>query len=251
MTRPALPPAFLRGHIAHRGLHGPGVPENSMAALRAAMDLGVAIELDVQPAADGTAMVFHDYDLTRLTGAEGPVDARAPDTLSRLTLLGTEETIPPLRDVLAAVAGAVPLLIEIKDRDGDMGPNVGPLEDAVIADLRGYDGDVAVMSFNPHSVARFRDHAPHLPRGLVTSAYAPEHWPDLTAATRNRLRAIPDYDALGCTFISHEAAALDMPRVADLKAQGAHVLCWTIRSRAQEVEARKVAEAVTFEGYLP
>lgn len=251
MTRPDLPPAFLAGHIAHRGLHGPGVPENSMAAIRAAIDLGVAIELDVQPASGGTAMMFHDYDLARLTGAEGPVDALSPDALSRLTLLDTEETIPRLRDVLSAVAGAVPLLIEIKDRDGHMGPNVGPLEDAVIADLRGYAGDVAVMSFNPHSVARFRDKAPHLPRGLVTSAYAPEHWPDLPAATRDRLREIPDYDTLGCAFVSHEAGALNMPRVAELKAQGARVLCWTVRSKVQELEARRVADAVTFEGYLP
>lgn len=251
MTRPDLPAAFLAGHIAHRGLHAPGAPENSMAALRAAMDLGVGIEIDIQPAADGTAMVFHDYDLSRLTGAEGPVDGRTAEALGRLPLLGTPETVPRLRDVLECVGGAVPLLIEIKDRDGDMGLNVGPLEDAVIDDLTGYAGDVAVMSFNPHSVARFRDKAPHLPRGLVTSAYAPEHWPDLTATTRDRLREIADYDTLGCAFISHEAGALNMPRVAELKAQGARVLCWTVRSKAQELEARRIADAVTFEGYLP
>jgi hypothetical protein len=52
-------------------------------------------------------------------------------------------------------------------------------------------------------------------------------------------RAIPDYDATGSSFISHEAADLARPRVADLKAQGAAILCWTIRSPAEEAAARR------------
>lgn len=251
MNAPDLPPAFLTGHIAHRGLHSNGVPENSMAAFRAAVDLGVGIELDIQPSADGVAMAFHDYDLERLTGTAGPVGEQRADDLRALPLLGTPHGIPCLRDVLALVDGRVPLLIEIKDRDGDMGPDVGPLEDAVMADLEGYAGDAAVMSFNPQSVACFRDRAPDVPRGLVTAAFPVEHWSHLSETTRRHLRTIPDYDTLGCSFISHQADALDMPRVAELKAAGAKILCWTIRSRAQELEARRIADAVTFEGYLP
>ena len=40
-------------------------------------------------------------------------------------------------------------------------------------------------------------------------------------------------------------------RVADLKRGGARVLCWTIRSLEAEAEARRIADNVTFEGYLP
>ncbi|GAB1361871.1 hypothetical protein MASR1M32_11070 [Rhodobacter sp.] len=65
-----------------------------------------------------------------------------------------------------------------------------------------------------------------------------------------RFRAIPDYDPTLSSFISHEAADLASPRVAELKAQGAAILCWTIRSPAEEAAARKVARNVTFEGYL-
>ena len=251
MSGPALPEAFLRAPIAHRGLHSAGTPENTLAAFRAAIDRGYGIELDVQPAADGVAMAFHDDDLARLAGVDGPVDAQPAAALGRMGLLGTAHTIPRLSEVLDLVAGRVPLLVEIKDRDGDMGPDVGPLEDAVIAALQGYDGDVAVMSFNPHAVARFRDRAPHLPRGLVTSDYAPAQWPELSAGTRDRLRGIPDYAALGCGFVSHQADALHMPRIAELKAQGARILCWTIRSPNAEARALRVADAVTFEGYLP
>ncbi len=250
---PALPAALLRGHIAHRGLHdaGGGRPENSMAAFRAAIELSLAIELDLQPSADGVAMVFHDVELDRLTGVQGAVSARQAADLQAIPLLGCDEGMPRLSEVLAMVAGRVPLLIEIKDQDGELGPAVGLLEAAVIADLADYAGDVAVMSFNPHSVAYIQARAPHLPRGLVTAAYDAEHWPTLPPETRERLAAIADFDRVGAGFISHQADALGMARVHELKARGVPILCWTIRSPEEEVRARRIADAVTFEGYLP
>ncbi|MEM7491452.1 MAG: glycerophosphodiester phosphodiesterase family protein [Pseudomonadota bacterium] len=246
-----LPAAFLDRPIAHRGLHGPGVPENALAAFRAALDRGYGIELDVQPSADGTAMAFHDDALDRLTTRTGPVDAQTADDLTRTVLRGSEETIPRLSDVLALVAGRVPLLIEIKDRDGAMGSAIGPLEDATLAALASYDGPVALMSFNPHSMAHIAANAPDLHRGLVTAAFDPADWPHLPDATRNRLRTIPDLDRTGAQFISHDARDLGSPRVAEIAARGLPILTWTIRSPAQEAEARRVAQNVTFEGYLP
>ena len=66
----------------------------------------------------------------------------------------------------------------------------------------------------------------------------------------DRLREIPDYDACGCCFISHDWRDLGRPRVAELKAQGANILCWTVKSPADELEARKTAQNITFEQYL-
>ncbi|MCB2124566.1 MAG: phosphodiesterase [Rhodobacteraceae bacterium] len=246
-----LPASFLRTPIAHRALHDrkAGRPENSPAAFRAAIAAGYGIECDIQPSADGVPMVFHDYDLRRLTGVPGRIRGLSAAKLRALRLLDGDDGIPTLAEMLALVAGRVPLLIEIKDQDGDMGPGVGPLEGAVAGTLRGYAGPVAVMSFNPHSVAALAEAAPAIPRGLTTSAYAAEDWPLLTPRVRDRLREIPDYDAVGASFLSHEAADLARPRVADLKARGAAVLCWTIRSPGAEAEARRVADNVTFEGY--
>lgn len=144
----------------------------------------------------------------------------------------------------------MPLLVEVKDQDGMLGPRVGALEEAAARALHGYDGPVALMSFNPHSVIALRDLAPGVPRGLVTSSYDPADWAPLPASVCDRLRGIPDYDAAGASFVSHEAGDLGRPRVAELKAAGARVLCWTIRSAAAEAEARRVADGVTFEGYL-
>ena len=83
----ALHPDFIHVPIAHRGLHRPGLPENSMAAFRAAIAHGYGIECDIQRAMDGTPMVFHDYELGRLTGeTNGTVAASTPGQLARLRL---------------------------------------------------------------------------------------------------------------------------------------------------------------------
>lgn len=250
---PALPASFLGAPIAHRALHdrAAGRPENSAAAIRAAVDAGYGIEIDIQPSADGVPMVFHDYGLERLTGRPGRIADLTAADLAGTQLLGGTGGVPTLAEVLKIVDGRVPLLVEIKDQDGGMGPNVGPLERAVAAVLAGYGGPVAVMSFNPHSVAAMADAAPDIPRGLTTCGWEPEDAaedgvrPDLA----DRLRAIPDYDRVGACFISHHHLDLDRPRVAELKAQGAAVLCWTIRTSEEEARARKTAQNVTFEGY--
>ena len=130
-----------------------------------------------------------------------------------------------------------------------MGPDVGPLERSIATVLSGYQGPVALMSFNPHSVAALSEYAPDIPRGLVTSAYDPADWPLLPASARDHLRPIPDYDRCGASFISHEAADLRRTRVTELKDRGAAVLCWTIRSPQAEATARQIADNVTFEGY--
>jgi len=247
-----LPEVFLTTPIAHRALHdrAAGRPENSRAAVRAAVEAGYGIEMDLQPSSDGVPMVFHDYDLRRLTGTAGRVRGHTAAELGKMVLLGGDEGIPTLAEVLAIVDGKVPLLIEIKDQDGAMGADVGPLEEAAAALLRAYRGPLAVMSFNPHSVAAFHAAAPEIPVGLTTSAYAAADWPLLPAAVREDLRAIPDYDRVGASFISHEAADLGSARVAELKARGAAILCWTIRSPEAEAKARAVAANITFEGYL-
>jgi glycerophosphoryl diester phosphodiesterase len=248
---PDLPAAFLTRPIAHRGLHGRAGPENSRAAIAAAVSAGYGIEIDLQASRDGVAMVFHDAHLDRLTRAKGPVAARTWAELTRLRLRGTSERIPTLREVLALVAGRVPLLIEVKDQSHTLGPVDGRLEADTAKALADYKGPVAVMSFNPHSVAAFAAHAPDLPRGLVTCAFTAEDWPGIPTDRLTQLATLDAVAQTGALFISHDWRALDMPQVARLKAAGLPILCWTIRSPAQEAKARQVADAITFEGYTP
>jgi glycerophosphoryl diester phosphodiesterase len=210
---------------------------------------GYGIELDVQLSGDGEAMVFHDETLDRMTAEAGALAGRGAAELGRIALRDSDDMIPTLREVLNSVAGRVPLLIEVKDASEALERSDGRLEQAVARALQGYVGPVAVMSFNPASVARLAAAAPDLPRGLTTEGFSAADYPALAAPLRERLRAIADYDAVGASFISHGFRDLGMERVAALKRQGAGILCWTIRSPEDEAAARKVAQNITFEGY--
>jgi len=247
-----LPPVFLTTPIAHRALHdvADGRPENSRAAICAAMDHGYGIEIDLQLSRDGQVMVFHDYELARLTDHAGPVAQKTAEELRAIPLRGGDEGVPGFAEVLDLVAGRVPLLVELKDQHGALGQTDGALERAVVRDLAGYTGPLALMSFNPHMVVTLADLAPDWPRGLVTCGYPAQDWPLVPDATRAHLRDIPDYARSGSSFISHEDSDLDNPAVARLKAQGVPVLTWTIRSEAEEAAARRIADNVTFERYL-
>jgi glycerophosphoryl diester phosphodiesterase len=220
----ALPNGFLRLPIAHRALHNRamGRIENSPSAVTAAIEAGYAIEIDVQLSRDGVAMVFHDEELGRLTGETGLVSTRTAAELVQIPLTGGQDCIPTLAEILRLIAGRVPLLIEIKDQTGEMGPSDGRLEGAVAADLAGYAGPVAVMSFNPHSVAHMAWLWPSIPRGITTSAYDPDDWAPLPKNICDHLRDIPDYDRTMSSF----------------------------KSPAAEAEARRIAQNVTFEQYL-
>ncbi len=247
-----LDPVFLSRPIAHRALHDVtnGRAENSPKAIAAAIAAGYGIEIDLQLSRDGVPMVFHDYNLDRLAQGTGPIAQYRATELAQIPLRHDGDGIPTLKQVLAQIDGQVPLLIEIKDQDGEMGPDVGPLGAATAAVLHDYTGAVAVMSFNPHAVAEMRDLLPDVPRGLVTDPYAANDWPTVPAKVRDRLAGIPDYDTAGCCFVSHNVADLSAPRVTQLRDAGATILCWTVKSAQAEAEARKVADNITFEGYL-
>ncbi|WP_010138939.1 glycerophosphodiester phosphodiesterase family protein [Oceanicola sp. S124] len=252
MNAVALPEVFSRLPVTHRALHDreAGRPENGIEAIRAAVEAGYGIEIDLQLSSDGVAMVFHDYTLDRVTGQTGDVDARSAADLQAIKLSGGEAGIPTLAEVLALVAGRVPLLVELKDQDGRTAHAPGTLEARAAEAVADYTGPLAFMSFNPEMVARLAELAPGVPRGITTCSYEGEHFAHLSEAARAHLQAIGDFDRTGSGFISHEWQDLGRNSVQALRARGIPVLCWTLRSPADEVQARALAENVTFEHYL-
>jgi glycerophosphoryl diester phosphodiesterase len=142
-------------------------------------------------------MVFHDEVLDRLTERDAARSTPArPRIAAERSGSRATDTIPTLPQVLALIAGRVPLLIEIKDQTLTMGETDGRLEAATAAALRGYAGPVAVMSFNPASVAHMARLAPDLPRGITTSAYDPEDW---APAARRHLRPFARHSGFDAT----------------------------------------------------
>lgn len=230
---------WLGGHrYAHRGLHGGTCVENSPGAFAAAIAAGMGIECDVQKSHDGRALVFHDAQLDRLTGAAGPVAARSIGELTKIALSGSGECIPTLRDLLTQVGGKVPLLIEIKTRRNRP---VSPLCKAVRRDLEGYRGLHAIMSFDPRVGRWFEQEAPGVTRGLIVTE---ENRRTLSGAVKRHLalwQARPD-------FLAYDIRDLPSRFAATQRARGLPLLTWTVCSPELRERAASYANAPIMEG---
>ncbi len=154
--------AFTGKIIAHRGLHGNGVCENSREAFTSAIEAGLPIELDVNVSADGECFVIHDDDLSRLCDADVFLSSLNSDEIKKYRLTVGGEDIPTLREVLELVDGRVPLLIELKGRAVSRAPV------ALWRVLKEYRGTLAVQSFNPVYLFKLRRMAKHIPIGFLT-----------------------------------------------------------------------------------
>lgn len=202
------------------------MPENSLAAFEAAANAGYPIELDTRIPRTGPPVVFHDQTLDRLTGANGTISNADYSELAGLRLYSTDQNIPSLPEVLDLVDGKVPILIELKTED-----DTARLEAEVCNALHRYSGDFAVQSFESSSVEWFKINAPHFARGLVGETMA-----DLS---RNKM------DACDPNFLACEHTGLPESK------QEKTLLAWTVRSYAEAITAKKVAENIIFEDYFP
>ena len=239
--------SFLtRQPFAHRGLHGGGVVENSLAAFDAAIERGYGIELDVRMTGDGDVIVFHDADLERLTGRKGQVLALAVRQLRDIPLKGSRETLRTLHDVLQHVHGRTPLLIEVKATDRKYLPACFAVRRA----LEGYRGEAAVMSFHPGVSAWFAEHAPQFVRGLVMTEPEPRRRRS-PFGVRERLRRQLLVWKAKPHFIAFDIRHLPSPFIAAARRRGLKALTWTVRGDAAHALAARYVDQVIFEGDLP
>lgn len=232
------PDWLTRWEYAHRGLHHEGVPENSLAAAQDAIAAGMGIECDIQMAADGVPMVFHDWDLERLTGTAGLAAMVSAEAFEALNLLGTDQHPVRLARLLELVAGRVPLLIEIKSMPRyDVARScrqVAPL-------LAHYAGDVAVMSFDPRVAAWFAAEAPGMTRGLVGTDSLQNGFEGVWRDAAALAQAQPD-------FLAIDVRDLARPEAAAWRAEGKPLLTWTVRSPETRTVGLAHADALIAEG---
>lgn len=237
--------------IAHRGLHdaAKGIIENTPSATQAAIDAGYAIEVDVQEAGDGEGMVFHDSVLDRLTEGTGPVNSRPSAELKRIRFKATSDRMQSLPDLLEQISGRVPLVIEIK---GDWRTH-GPFERYLAELIGAYRGQAAVMSFDPYAIAALAQAAPELPRGLIAGPFRnPLFWGHLTPWKRFYMRNLLSAFIAKPHFVAYDIEAL--PSAAPWiwrRVLGRPLLTWTVRSDEQRRRAKRVADAMIFEGFRP
>ena len=240
--------------IAHRGLHGQlraeageaEIPENSLAAFAAAVADGYGGELDVQASADGRAMVFHDWRLSRMTGADGGIRDHDAETLATLRLGQSRQTIPSLAQVLDLIDGRCPIIVEIKSAPD----NLGAAEEAAYSELVNYGGPFAVTSFEPRALTWFRERAPGWLRGQNSGG--PRHSPPFEPLWRRlALQYLYDVDDAQPDFVVYDRADLPCFATARLRAGGMPVLTYTVRDRIEMRRLASCTDNVIFEGFRP
>lgn len=235
-SRSTAPDWLTARPYAHRGLHGPGRLENSRAAFEAAIEAGFGIELDVQLSRDGEAMVFHDSALERLTGEAGPLIGRGASELRSVRLTGMEETIPTLSEALELIAGRCGLLIELKAPRR----HVHSLCAAVARAMQGYEGNSAIMSFNPEVGRWFAAHAPDVPRGLVVTE-------ENKRGVKGKVERAFSLRRARAQFLAYDVRDLPSAFASAARAAGLPVLTWTVRTAQDEAAAAAHADQIIHE----
>lgn len=231
---------LIRAPFAHRGLHGEGVIENSRAAFEAAIAAGHGIETDVQVSKDGVAMVFHDYDLDRLTRKHGPVIEHKAAKLQKIRFKLSDETIPRLIGMLDLVAGRAPIMIELKAKNR----KVKKLCKSVAAALADYSGEAAVMSFNPEVGYWFSQHAPDVTRGLVVTEHDEI---SLSSRLKGALQRSLSVFRAKSEFLAYDVRDLPSPFAESLRAKDVPVVTWTVRTEGERASAAAGADQIIYE----
>ena len=154
-----------RYDYARRGFFDPikNIPENSLAAFRAAIEHGYGITMDVRITRDGVPVIFHDPRLYRMTGAEGSVESSTLAELGELKLGKSEEMIPTLEEAFRLIDGQVPVLLELHVDEG----NFEILCDRTCDELDVYEGVFGIQSFDPRVLRWFRQQRNEYIRGQM------------------------------------------------------------------------------------
>lgn len=239
----------LRGWgYAHRGLHGNGVPENSMEAFRLALEGGYGIELDVHLMADGNLAVIHDASLKRTAGADVAIEDLKLNDLSQYHLEGTDARIPLLGEVLELFDGKAPIIVELKAQRG----NHAYLADAACSLLEGYKGVYCIESFDPRVIYWLGKNRPELCRGQLAENFFADGEVDLKWYLKfilgNLLMnflTMPDFVAYRFTHRKNPGVRLAR------KLWGVQGVAWTIKREEDYDTAVAEGWIPIFEGFRP
>ncbi len=233
-------PALRGWYYAHRGLHSEGVPENSMAAFRAAKNAGYGVELDVHQLKDGSLVVIHDHSLLRTAGVDVNIEDLTLADLEHYRLEGTEERIPLFSEVLELYAGEAPLIVELKPT----AKNCAALCKAACDMLADYNGAYCVESFDPRCVAWLRKNRKEVIRGQLTENFFRSN-SKLPAIVKFLMRYNFFNVATRPDFIAYRFA--DRKNISNFlcrKLWGLQGVTWTIRSKED-------FDAAVAEGWIP
>jgi glycerophosphoryl diester phosphodiesterase len=222
--------------FAHRGLSSQA-PENTLAAFRLAARTGIpGLELDVHLTADGELAVFHDSNLKRICGLDRLIEECAWFELRDLDAgawRGKEfagERIPLLREVFQEFGPDFYYDVEIKSYTAK---NLG-LEQKLsdLIDEFGLAQKVAISSFNPFALRRFKKMREDVPTAIIWC-----HSREVPLFLRSGLGRLIS----GCDFIKPAYKEfLGSRQLGFYRFWAVTVVTWTVDRQS---DARKLLEA--------
>ncbi len=240
-------PALKKWYYAHRGLHGAGVPENSLAAFSAAKAAGYGIELDIHLMRDGELAVIHDSSLKRVAGADIAIEKLSASALNNYYLEGTQERIPLFHQVLECIDKQVPIIVELKSTQN----NYAQLCETTCELLKNYKGLYCIESFDPRCIAWLRKHRPHIIRGQLTENFFKTNskypWFIKFTMKYNLYNVISQPDFIAYRFAHRKNLSNFIVR----KIWGVEGVAWTIRNKKDFDTAIQENWIPIFENFLP
>lgn len=215
--------------IGHRG-YSARAPENTLAAVRAALETGAdSVEFDLHTAADGTPVLIHDANLGRTTNGVGPVRRRTVGQLKALDAGSwfsprfEGERIPTLEEALEEARGRVTrVYAEVK--------GYRELEDLdrMVRITRSLDmmDRTTFISMDWRIVERIHGRGEDVTVGYIVTDG--ERFPEALDRAIVRGRAILDFDA--------RVLAADPGLVAQAHREGIPTAVWTVNDPAEAEE---------------
>jgi glycerophosphoryl diester phosphodiesterase len=184
-------------------------PENTLPSFELALELGAeGLELDVHATRDGVVVVHHDAAVRR-----GPAIADVTLAELRRHEPAPGVPIPTLIELWEMVAGRAELFVEIK------GANI---EDLVLGALSGYEGPVAIHSFDHAMIQRLHEDRAPYPLGVL-----------FEEGTAGVAAAMDDF---GASDVWPHFPLVDAELIETVHARGGRVIPWTVNDPRRAVE---------------
>ena len=216
---PGVPPkpTLLLGHRGVRAKPEDDLPENSLAAFRAALETLDGLETDLHRSRDGHIVLYHDFTLP---------DGRVVTSLSCAELQKADPNIPTLEALFVLARGFPGALLNLELKTHGWRTNGLERAAARAIQTSGLEGRVLVSSFNPLSLARLRFYAPMVRAALL---YSPDGPPWLRTNRSARLLArLLHLDALHPHF-----SLVDAPLTRWARHRGVMLNTWTVNNAAE------------------
>lgn len=223
-----------KGVLYHRGKHDSFVKENTIEAIKGAIDDNLSIEIDVRLTKDKKVVVSHDDSLKRVFGVDKKISDCNYEEIKEITNNG----VPLFEDVLLFVNDKIGIMVEIKSN------KIGELEDRVYDLLKDYKGRYVIVCFNPFTLGYFKKKDPSIIRGQLSYNYENSKF---NFIFKFMLRKMWFNFISKPHFISYGINRYDKKVLAKYRKKGYFIIGWTYTSEKDKEDLSKVYDNMIVE----